>query len=92
MVTLQATKIPIDVEALAEAAKREPVTVMNGDREAFVVLAPDAFRRMVEDDRGRRKEAWDRLESTLGGIHRRVAAELTPEEIARLEREIIDED
>ena len=93
MVTLQATKVPIDVDALAEAARREPVTVMSGDREAFVVVEPEEFKRLKAAlDRERRQRDWERLERTLGDIHRRVAAELSPEEIARLEREIIDED
>ena len=92
MATLQATKVPIDVEMLAEAAKREPITIMNGNEEAFVVVAPDDFRRMAAAEHARRKEVAERLRTVLETIHRRVAAELTPEEIARLEREIIDED
>ena len=92
MVRLQATKVPIDVDALAEAARREPVTVMSGDEEAFVVVAPAEFRRIVEAAGLKRAQDWDRLERTLGEIHRRVALEMSPDEIARLEREIVDDD
>lgn len=93
MVRLQATQVPIDVDALAEAARREPVTVMSGDREAFVVVEPEEFKRLKAAlDRERRQAAGRRLLATIDTIGRRVAEQLTPEEIARLEREIVDED
>jgi hypothetical protein len=46
MVTLQATRVPIDVDALAKAAKREPVTIMAGDKPVVVVVDPAEFERL----------------------------------------------
>lgn len=93
MTTLQATKVPIDVEALAEAAKREPVTVLDGDKEAFVVVEPAQYRRLLEDaEKARRIEAGRRAVTIMNEIGKRVAEQATPEEIAELEREIIRED
>ncbi|HRD78554.1 MAG TPA: hypothetical protein PK264_21885 [Hyphomicrobiaceae bacterium] len=89
MVKLQATKVPIDVEALAEAARHAPVTVMNGDKEAFVVVEPAEFKRLVEaGERARRKDAAARLLATMDRIHRDVETRASPEEIAELLREL----
>ena len=88
MQTLQATKVPIDVDALAEAARKEPVTVMSGETEAFVVVDPAEFRRLQAADHERRKEAGRKLLETMNHIHRDIAARASPEEIEEILREL----
>lgn len=93
MGTVDATIRPIiDVEAVAHAAKQGPVTVMAGGKEAFVVVDPDRFRDMLEADQQRRAEAWARMVEAMDRIAAKVAEDMTPEEIAALEKAIIDED
>jgi hypothetical protein len=80
-----------DVDALAEAARHGPVTVHGAAGPAFVAVAPEAYARLAETER-RRARDWDDLERAFGRVQERFAADLTPDEIARLEREIVNED
>ncbi len=83
---------PVDVPTLAEAARHEPVQVVDNGEPAFVALSPAEFERLVEVDRDRRRNAGERLKRLMDDIGSRVAASATPEEIAELEQMLIDED
>ncbi len=94
MGTVQATVRPtIDVDAVAEAAKSGPVTVRSGDREAFVALDVEAFRRLSEEaERARRIVAGREAVAIARRIRADAAGRATPDEIAKIERELADED
>jgi PHD/YefM family antitoxin component YafN of YafNO toxin-antitoxin module len=83
---------PNDIRALAQEARREPIVVMQGGEPAFVALSIDEFARLQDVDRERRRAAGQRLSAIMDQISRRTAQELTPKELAQLERDIIDED
>lgn len=93
MVIVAATPKPvIDVEAVAEATKRGPVTIQAHGRDAFIAVDPADYRRLAIAEARRRQAATDDLLQVMGRIQQNIAESLTPDEIARLEQEIIDED
>ncbi|MCL4766542.1 MAG: hypothetical protein KJZ80_09950 [Hyphomicrobiaceae bacterium] len=90
MQTLKADETTI--AAVAEAARSHPVKVVADGEPAFVAVDPEEFERLVEVDRDRRRKAGRRLKRLMDDIGAHVAANATPEEIAELERMLIDED
>jgi prevent-host-death family protein len=74
----------IKLRELIEAARTEPVTVLENGEPAVVVLSPAEFDRLEEQDRIRR-EAKARLRQTIASIHREAAeGGLTEPELERL--------
>jgi len=69
---------------LIEAARNEPVTVVENGEPVAVVLSPSEFHRLDEQDRIRR-EAKARLRQTISSIQREAADRgLTAAELDRL--------
>ena len=90
---MQTKTIDNDVIAdLAKAVRDEPVAVMTAGETAFVAVSPAEFERLVGFDRRRRQTAAKQLKQLMDDIGAQVAATATPEEIAELERMLIDED
>jgi PHD/YefM family antitoxin component YafN of YafNO toxin-antitoxin module len=76
---------PIDLATLAEAARREPVTVIADGKPAFVAVDLEAYERMAKAERQLRERAWDRLEATMDKMAQTAAAAgLTEDELERL--------
>ena len=74
----------INVGELIEAARREPVTVVQNGEPVAVVLSPSEFDRLDVQDRIRR-EAKERLRQTISSIQREAANRgLTEAELERL--------
>jgi prevent-host-death family protein len=74
----------IKIGELIEAARSEPVTVMQNGEPVAVVLSPSEFGRLDAQDRIRR-EAKERLRQTISSIHRESADRgLTEAELDRL--------
>jgi prevent-host-death family protein len=74
----------IDLREVIEAARNEPVTVVEKGEPVAVVLSPAEFDRLEEQDRIRR-EAKARLRETISSIQREAAARgLTDAELERL--------
>jgi prevent-host-death family protein len=84
MRTLSADAEHIKLRELIEAARKEPVTVLENGEPAAVVLSPIEFERLDEQDRIRR-EAKARLRQTIASIHREASERgLTEPELERL--------
>jgi len=84
MRTLSADTKEIKVRELIEAAREEPVTVLDNGTPAAVVLSPAEFDRLDEQDRIRR-EAKARLRQTISAIQKEAADRgLTASELERL--------
>jgi prevent-host-death family protein len=84
MRTLSTDTEQIKLRELIEAARTEPVTVLDNGEPAVVVLSPAEFDRLEEQDRIRR-EAKARLRQTIASIHREAAERgLTETELERL--------
>jgi prevent-host-death family protein len=88
MRTLSADTKRLELRELIEAARKEPVTVLQNGEPAAVVLSPAEFERLDEQDRIRR-EAKSRLRETIAAIHREAAERGLTE--AELERLLADE-
>jgi PHD/YefM family antitoxin component YafN of YafNO toxin-antitoxin module len=72
------------VRKLIDAARKEPVLVLDDGEPAAVVLSPEAFERLDEADRVRR-EAIARLRKTISAVQREGAKKwLTKSELERL--------
>jgi PHD/YefM family antitoxin component YafN of YafNO toxin-antitoxin module len=84
MKTISADLDRIDLRALIDAVRREPVTVLADGERAVVALSPAEFDRLDEQDRVRR-EAKARLRETIASIQRDAAGRgLTDAELERL--------
>jgi prevent-host-death family protein len=84
MRTLSTNTEQIELRELIEAARKEPVTVLENGEPAVVVLSPAEFDRLDEQDRIRR-EAKARLHETIASIHRDARERgLTETELERL--------
>ena len=84
MRTLSADAREIKVRELIEAAREEPVTVLENGEPAVVVMSPAEFGRLDEQDRIRR-EAKARLRQTISAIQKEAAERgLTEGELERL--------
>jgi prevent-host-death family protein len=84
MRTLSADMKDIKVRELIEAAREEPLTVLESGAPAAVVLSPAEFDRLDEQDRIRR-EAKARLRKTISAIQKEAAGRgLTDIELERL--------
>jgi prevent-host-death family protein len=84
MRTLSTNTEQIKLRELIEAARKEPVTVLEHGKPAVVVLSPTEFDRLDEQDRIRR-EAKARLRETIASIHRDASERgLTETELDRL--------
>src|SRR6202795_100121 len=84
MRTLSTDTEQIKLRELIEAARKEPVTVLQNGEPAAVVLSPAEFDRLDEQDRIRR-EAKARLRQTIPLIQREAAERgLTDAELERL--------
>jgi prevent-host-death family protein len=74
----------IKLSELIEAARNEPVTIVENNEPVAVVLSPCEFNRLDEQDRVRR-EARARLRQTISSIQREAAGRgLTETELDRL--------
>jgi prevent-host-death family protein len=74
----------INLGELIEAARREPVTIVENGKPVAVVLSPSEFNRLEEQDRIRR-EAKARLRKTIAAIQREATSRgLTEAELDRL--------
>jgi prevent-host-death family protein len=78
----------IKVGELIEAARDEPVAIVENGEPVVVVLSPSEFDRLEEQDRIRR-EAKTRLRETISSIQREAASRGMTE--AELERLMSDE-
>ena len=84
MRTLSPDYEQIKIRELIEAARQEPVTILENGEPAVVVLSPAEFDRLEEQDRIRR-EAKERLRQTIASIHRDAGERgLTETELERL--------
>jgi prevent-host-death family protein len=84
MRTLSADMKDIKVRELIEAARDEPLTVLENGEPAAVVLSPAEFDRLDEQDRIRR-DAKARLRKTISAIQKEAADRgLTDAEVERL--------
>ncbi len=88
MRTLSTDTEQIKLRELIEAAREEPVTVLEHGERAAVVLSPTEFDRLDEQDRIRR-DAKARLRQTIASIHRDASEHGLTE--AELERLLADE-
>jgi prevent-host-death family protein len=74
----------IKLRELIEAVRNEPVTVLEQGEPVAVVLSPEEFDRLEEQDRIRR-EAKVRLRETISAIQREATERgLTEAELQRL--------
>ena len=74
----------IKLSELIEAARNEPVTIVENNEPVAVVLSPCEFDRLDKQDRVRR-EARARLRQTISSIQRDAAGRgLTETELDRL--------
>ena len=84
MRTLSADIKDIKVRELIEAARDEPLTVLENGEPAVVVLSPAEFDRLDEQDRIRR-DAKARLRKTISALQQQAADRgLTDAEVERL--------
>jgi prevent-host-death family protein len=84
MQTLSADNNQIKLRDLIDAARKEPVTVLENGTPAAVVLSPEEFDRLDEQDRIRR-EAKARLRQTIATMQKEAADRgLTEAELERL--------
>jgi prevent-host-death family protein len=84
MRTLSADSKDIKVRELIEAARDEPLTVLENGEPAAVVLSPAEFDRLDEQDRIHR-EAKARLRKTISAIQKEATGRgLTDDEVERL--------
>ncbi len=84
MRTLPADMKDTKVRQLIEAARAEPVTLLENGEPAAIVLSPAEFDRFDEQDRIRR-EAKVRLRQTIAAIHDQALKQgLTAAEVERL--------
>jgi len=84
MRTLSADAESIKLRELIDAARKEPVTLLENGEAAAIVLSPEEFDRLDEQDRIRR-EAKARLRQTIASIHREANERgLTETELERL--------
>jgi len=84
MRTLSMDTEQIKLRDLIDAARKEPVTVLDNGEPAAVVLSPAEFNRLDEQDRIRR-EAKARLRQTIASIHLEASERgLTETELERL--------
>ena len=88
MRTLSAETVQIAIRELIEAARKEPLTLLENGEPAAVVLSPQEFDRLDEQDRIRR-DAKARLRQTIAEIQREASERGLTE--AELERLIADE-
>jgi prevent-host-death family protein len=88
MRTLSAETKQIAIRELIEAARKEPLTLLENGEPAAVVLSPQEFDRLDEQDRIRR-DAKARLQQTIAEIQREASERGLTE--AELERLIADE-
>jgi prevent-host-death family protein len=88
MRTLSAETKQIAIRELIEAARKEPLTLLENGEPAAVVLSPQEFDRLDEQDRIRR-DAKARLRQTIAEIQREASERGLTE--AELERLIADE-
>jgi prevent-host-death family protein len=88
MQTLSADNNEIKLRDLIDAARKEPVTVLENGAPVAVVLSPAEFDRLDEQDRIRR-EAKERLRQTIARMQKDAADRgLTETEVERL---LVDE-
>jgi prevent-host-death family protein len=84
MRTLSSDTGQIKLRELIDAARTEPVTVLENGKPVAVGLSPAEFNRLEEQDRIRR-EAKERLRQTISSIQREAAERgLTERELDRL--------
>jgi len=84
MRTLAADTQDAKVRELIQAARNEPVTVLENGEPAAIVLSPREFDRLDEQDRIRR-EATARLRQTIAAVHKEATERgLTEQEADRL--------
>jgi prevent-host-death family protein len=84
MRTLSADMKDIKVRELIEAARDEPLTVLENGEPAVVVLSPAEFDRLDEQDRIRR-DAKARLRKTISALQQEATDRgLTDAEVERL--------
>ena len=84
MRTLSADKQDTKVRQLIEAARAEPVTLLENGEPAAIVLSLAEFDRLDEQDRIRR-EAKARLQQTIAAIHKEAKQRgMTESEAERL--------
>jgi PHD/YefM family antitoxin component YafN of YafNO toxin-antitoxin module len=84
MQTLSADIEDAKVRRLIEAARKEPVMVLEDGEPAAVVLSPEEFERLGEVDRIQR-EAKARLRKTIAAVQNEAAEKgLTEAELDRL--------
>jgi prevent-host-death family protein len=75
---------PVDLATLAEAARREPVTVLSNGEPAFVALSPSEYARLSRRA-AEYEESADRLLSAVRAMQQTAAARgLTDAELERL--------
>lgn len=72
MRTLMADSKDTKIRELIQAARSEPVTVLENGEPAAIVLSPNEFKRLDEQDSVRR-EAKARLRRTIAAIHKEAA-------------------
>jgi prevent-host-death family protein len=84
MRTLSADAGAIEVHDLIEAARKEPIMVLEHGAPAAIVLSPAEFERLDEQDRIRR-DAKARLRKTIAAMQQDAADRgLTAAELERL--------
>lgn len=88
MQTLSADDNEIKLRDLIDAARKEPVTVLENGAPAAVVLSPAVFDRLDEQDRIRR-ETKGHLRQTIARMQKEAADRGLTE--AELERLLVDE-
>ena len=88
MQTLSTEIEDLKMRRLIEAARKEPVTVFEGGEPVAVVLSPEEFERLDEQDRIRR-EAKMRLRQTVAAVQAEAAERGISE--ADLDRLLADE-
>jgi prevent-host-death family protein len=88
MQTLSADDNESKLRDLIDAARKEPLTVLENGAPAAVVLSPAEFDRLDEQDRIRR-ETKDRLSQTVARMQKEAADRGLTE--AELERLLVDE-
>jgi prevent-host-death family protein len=84
MRTLSNDAEPIQLRELIEAARKEPVTVLENGEPAVVVLSPQEFNRLEQQDRIRR-DANMRVQRTIAAMQKEAAERgLTDKDLAQL--------
>ena len=84
MRTLSNDAEPIQLRDVIEAARKEPVMVLENGEPVAVVLSPQEFTRLDQQDRIRR-DAKMRLQRTIADMQKEAAERgLTEQELAQL--------